>query len=133
MADDEALYWDLAAIVGIFRSILHKGGKATFSVLVAGNLLVYIKEIVPNNYQLIIVVSTGKVLKLLIITTSVCSEGGCLTCLLFVLAADRFHDPNSPLESDIAFSKVIQDFPGGAHISGWMCLPAKACFALALG
>lgn len=122
VADDEALYWDLAAIVGIFHSILHEGGKATFSVLEAGNL-VYVKEIVPNNCQLIIAVSTGKVLKQLIITTSLCSEGGCLTCFLFVLAPDRFHDPNSPPESDIAFSKVIQDFPGGAHISRWMFCP----------
>lgn len=130
VADDEALYWDLAAIVGIFHSILHEGGKGTFSVLEAGNLLVFVKEIVPNNYQLIITVSTGKVLKQLIITTSVCSEGGCLTCFLFVLAPDRFHNPYSPPESDIAFSKVIQDFPGGAHISRWMCLPAKACLPL---
>lgn len=133
MADDEALYWDLAAIVGIFSSVFHEGGKATFSVLEAGNLLVCVKEILPNNYQLIIAVSTGKVLKLLIITPSVCSEGSCLTCFLFVLAPDRFHDPNSPPESDIAFSKVIKDLAGGAHISGWMCLPAKACFALVLG
>lgn len=132
MADDKTLHWDLAAIGSIFLSILHEGGKATFSVLEAGNLPVYVKETVPNNYQLIIAVSTGKVLKLFIITTSLCSEGGCLTSFLFVLAPDRFHDPNSP-QSLIAFSKVIEDLPGCAHISGWMCLPAKACFALVLG
>lgn len=67
----------------------------------------------PNNYQLIIAVSTGKVLKLLIITTSVCSEGGCLACFLFVLAPDRFHDPNSPPESD-CFQQSYQGF-------AWRC------------
>lgn len=112
VADDEALYWDLAAIVGIFHSVLHEGGKGTFSVLEAGNLLVYVKEIVPNNYQLIIVVSAGKVLKLLIITTSVCSEGGCLTCLLFVLARDRFHDLNSSPAS-YCFQQSYRGFTWG--------------------
>lgn len=111
MADDE-LYWDLAAIVGIFHSVSHEGDKTAFSVLEAGNLLVHVKEIVPSNYQLIIAVSTGKVLKLLIITTSLCSEGGCLTSFLFVLAPDRFHDPNSSPESD-CFQQSYRGFTWG--------------------
>lgn len=76
----------------------------------------------PDNYWLIIAVSTGKVLELLIITISLCSEGSSLTSFLFVLAPDRFNDPNSP-QNLISFSKVTGGLPGSAHIRGCACQP----------
>ena len=76
----------------------------------------------PDNYWLIIAVSTGKVLKLLIITISLCSEGGSLTSFPFVLTSDRYNDPNSP-QNLISFSKVTRGLSGGAHIRGCACQP----------
>lgn len=58
----------------------------------------------PNNYQVLIAVSTGKVLKLLIIAISLRWEHS-LASFLFILATDRFNDPNSP-HNLISFSKA---------------------------
>lgn len=85
-----------------------------------------------NNYWLIITDSTGKVLKLLVITISLSTQGSSLTSFLLVLAPDRFNDANSP-QNLISFSKLTGGLPGGAHIRRHACQPWHGLFALGFG